>query len=116
VAVTAADLLARVGGAASDNTLAQACVGQGVLYVAKYRESMDPDPLVPVTLPEAIEDSAVLACAEDIWVRTKAENGIVLTSYQPGDNGPGVVVRIGRDPLVPVRALLDPWYPPLGFA
>jgi len=116
MAVTGADLLNQVGGDASDAGLAETIVAKAQVYVAKYREDSEPDPAAPVTLPELIEDGAVLACAEDIWTRTKSENGVMLTNYQPGDDGPGVVIRIGRDPLAPVRPLLDPWYPPLGFA
>lgn len=111
MAVTGADLLEQVGGAASDAGLADRIVGIAQRYVDKYQLDMSPDPAAPYVVPPDIADNAVLACAEDIWTRTKSENGVMLTSYQPGDNGPGVVIRIGRDPLNPVRPLLAPWVP-----
>lgn len=116
--VTAEQLLGQVNATVTpaSTALAQLIVDKALLYVAKYRLDSEPDPDVPAVVPEVIDDSAVLACAEDIWVRTKAQNGIVLTNYDSGEDGAGVVVRIGRDPLVPVRPLLAPWYPPLGFA
>lgn len=111
MAVTGEDLLERVGGASSESTLADTIVALAVTYVDGYRLAMSPDPDAPYVVPEEPTDNAVLTCAEDIWTRTKSENGVMLTSYQPGDNGPGVVVRIGRDPLAPVRPLLALWIP-----
>lgn len=115
---TAQQLLDLVGETvtAESTALAQGIVDKAILYVEQYQAGNEPDPSVPVVVPASIVDGAVLACAEDIWVRTKAQNGIVLTNYDSGEDGGGVVVRIGRDPLVPVRPLLAPWYPPLGFA
>ena len=118
MAVTAADLLNRVGATSDAESLALATtiVGKAALYVTRYRENNELDPETPAAVPETIADGAVLACAEDIWERTKSQHGIVLTNYQPGDDSSGVTVRIGRDPLAPVRPLLAPWYPPAGFA
>jgi hypothetical protein len=115
VAVTGADLLEQVGGDESDAQLADRIVARAERYVTKYREDSEPDPAVPVTVPEEVLDGVVLACAEDIWTRTKSQNGVMLTNYEGAEDG-GVVVRVGRDPLAPVRPLLDPWYPALGFA
>ncbi len=113
MAVDAAGLLDRVRATVSEaNTaLATKILALATGYVTKYQldQSPDPDNLVEIPAPQL--DEATLACAEDIWVRTKAQNGIVLTTYQPGDDGSGVTVRIGRDPLVPVRPLLRPWLP-----
>lgn len=116
--VTAEQLLERVRATVKPETtaLAQTIVDKAILYVAKYRIDNEPDPDVPVVVPVEIDDGAVLACAEDIWVRTKSQNGVVLTNYESGEDGSGVVVRIGRDPLAPVRPLLAPWYPSIGFA
>lgn len=111
MAVTGAELLSRVGGAAADAGLADKIVALAVVYVEGYQLAMSPDPEAPYDVPAEPLDNAVMACAEDIWNRTKSENGVMLTSYQPGDDGPGVVIRIGRDPLAPVRPLLALWIP-----
>ncbi|MFI6428471.1 hypothetical protein [Promicromonospora sp. NPDC050880] len=116
MAVTGADLIEQVGGdPEADLPLADKIVARAERYVTKYREDSEPDPAVPVVVPEEALDGALLACAEDIWTRTKSQNGVMLTNYEGAEDG-GVVVRIGRDPLAPVRPLLDPWYPPAGFA
>lgn len=115
MAVTADDLLelARASSDA-DRALAERCVTLASSYVAKYRQDQDPDGTVAV--PPPVVDNAQLSCAEDIFTRSKSQNGVILENYQPGDDGAGVVVRIGRDPLASVRPLLAPWYAPLGFA
>lgn len=116
MAVTGTDLIEQVGGNAdTDAALADRIVAKALFYVAKYRADSEPDPDVPVTVPEEIDDGAVLACAEDIWNRTKSTNGVMMTNYD-GPEDSGVVIRVGRDPLAPVRPLLAPWYAPLGFA
>lgn len=117
MAVTGADLLEQVNALVTPEStaLAQKIVDKALVYVAKYRLDSEPCPDVPVTVPEVIDDGAVLACAEDIWTRTKSQNGIMLTNYEGAEDG-GTVIRVGRDPLAPVRPLLAPWYPPLGFA
>lgn len=109
MAVTADDLLELVRAGEADRALADRCVTLAPLYVARYRQEQDPTG--SVAIPPEIVDQAVLACAEDIFTRSKSQNGVILENYQPGDDGAGVVVRIGRDPLAPVRPLLRPWLP-----
>ncbi len=109
--VTASELMDQVGATSEKGRLlAQRCVTLAPLYVTRYLEEQSPGP-TPVVVPAAVLDAAVLACAEDIYTRSKSENGVILENYQPGDDGSGVVVRIGRDPLAPVRPLLRPWLP-----
>lgn len=110
MAITAAVLLELVGSKApgpEDTTLAQRCVALAIEYVARYAAEQDPAGVV--VIPAVVLEQTELACAEDIWTRSKSENGVILTNYQPGDDGSGVTVRIGRDPLAPVRPLLRPW-------
>ncbi|MFJ2297384.1 hypothetical protein [Oerskovia paurometabola] len=112
MAITAAVLLDLVGAgqqAPGDAELAQRCVVLAAEFVARYQAEQDPAGVV--VIPPVVLEQAELSCAEDIWTRSKSENGVILTNYQPGDDGSGVTVRIGRDPLAPVRPLLRPWLP-----
>jgi len=111
VAVTAADLLTQVGADSTDNTLAERCVTQAQAYVARYQLDSDPEALI--TVPPEIVDAAVLACAEDIFTRSKSQNGVMLTNYDEAEGGGGVVVRVARDPLVSVYPVLRRWYNPV---
>lgn len=111
MAVSATELLDRVGADAEDQQLAEKIVTLAPLFVARYRAAMAADPQNLPTVPDEVLDHATLACAEDIFTRTKSQNGVVLTNFQPGDDGSGVTIRIGRDPLAPVRPLLTPWIP-----
>lgn len=109
--VTEADLRAQVNAGTGDVALATRCVGQAVEFVTRYQDDSDPDTLIEV--PPTIVDAAVLACAEDIFTRSKSQNGVMLTNYDSGEDGSGVVVRIGRDPLASVYPILRRWYNPV---
>ena len=109
--VTAADLLTQVNAGVADTALAKRCVSRAVDYVTQYQVDSDPDDLISV--PTGIVDEAVLSCAEDIFVRSKSQNGVVLTNFDSGEDGSGVVVRIGRDPLASVYPILRRWYNPV---
>jgi hypothetical protein len=65
-------------------------------------------------VPDAIEDSAVLRCAVDLFARAKAPFG---TQIMPDGSGQMVAQRLGADPLGGVRPLLARWcLPELGIA
>lgn len=109
MAVTGADVLERVHAGASDSDLAEDCASQCMAYVDKWITDNDPDGLIRLTIPVNIIDLAYLVCAEHLFAQAKAEAGVAMTAYQPGDDGAGVQVRIARDPMVEARVVLKPW-------
>lgn len=109
MAVTGADVLARVHAGASDSDLADDCASQCMAYVDKWITDNDADNLIRPTIPVNVIDLAYLACAEHLFAQAKAEAGVAMTAYQPGDDGVGVQVKIARDPMVEARVILKPW-------
>lgn len=111
MAVTAQQLLTEVNADETALQLAERCVTEADLYVTQYQADSDPDSLI--TVPPAILDAAVLACARDVFARAKSQNGVMFTNYDSGEQGEGVVVRIARDPLTSVYSILRRWYNPV---
>lgn len=112
MSVSASDVLAAAGATSADNTLATKVLAEANVHVAAYITETLLDSTVQV--PTAINDSAVLRCAVDLFAREKAPFG---TQILPDGSGQVVAQRIGADPLGGVRPLLARWCSPdMGIA
>jgi len=60
------------------------------------------------SVPAAVHDQAVLMVASELFHRRQAPNGITQFA-----DATGQAVRLGKDPMAPVYALLMPY---IGFA
>lgn len=110
MAVTVSDVLAAAGASAVDTTVATAALAEANVHVAKYIADNLLD--ATVTVPTAINDSAVLRCATDLFARAKAPFG---TQIVPDGSGQMVAQRLGADPLGGVYSLLRPWVGRVGL-
>jgi hypothetical protein len=102
--VTYQDVLAAAGAGAADQALATKVLAEANIHVAEYITETLLDTDNPV--PAAIDDSAVLRCATDLFAREKAPFG---TQILPDGSGQVVAQRLGADPLGGVRPLLARW-------
>lgn len=104
MALETSDLKRRLNsGPADEQLLVDALESANVLvdeYIAEQGTGVE--------VPEKIHDRAVLRCAVELFNQDKAPNGIVNQQYDAGNGETGSTpVRIGRDPMVGARALLD---------
>jgi hypothetical protein len=105
------DVLRGAGAGTDDAGLATNVLAEATAYVAAYIAANLIDSSSPV--PDAINDSAILTCAGDLFARRKAPFGQQVTSDA---NGTVVTTRLGADPLGGVRAKLRPWCMVTGFS
>lgn len=108
--VTVNDVLAAAGAGAGDTSVATSALAEANVHVTKYITDNLLDSTVPV--PDAINDSAVLRCATDLFARAKAPFG---TQIIMDGSGQPVAQRLGADPLGGVYSLLRPWVGRVGL-
>jgi hypothetical protein len=112
MSVTKEQVLAESGAGAVDEDLAERVLAEAVIHVEEFITANLLD--AENTVPDEIEDSAVLRCAVDLFARAKAPFG---TQIVPDGSGQMVAQRIGADPLGGVRSILARWCTPdLGIA
>jgi len=116
MAVTVAQLLARLGAEESEAEEAARVLALTEHLVLDYLTEHTPDPLVPLAIPETVRDEAVLRGAVDLYNKTQAPNGVLMTTYDDSGDGSAVALRVSSDPLHSVRTMLAPYVAPLGFA
>ncbi|MBZ2197271.1 hypothetical protein [Occultella gossypii] len=116
MAVTVAQLLARVGAEASETAEASRILLLTEQMVGDYITEHTPDPDTPLVIPPVVLDEAVFRCAVDLWNKTQAPNGVLMTTFDDGGDGSAVALRVSSDPLHAARVFLAPYVPPLGFA
>lgn len=109
--VTSGMVLRDAGAGDADNDVALEVLAEATAYVDAYVAANLVDPLV--TVPTAIQDAAVLACATDLFARRKAPFGQQIMTDTSGNPVP---TRLGMDPLAGARAKLQPWCASAGFA
>lgn len=110
--VSYSDVLAAAGASSADQALATKVLAEANIHVAAYITETLLNSSSPV--PSAINDSAVLRCAVDLFAREKAPFG---TQILPDGAGQMVAQRLGADPLGGVRPMLARWCgPDLGIA
>lgn len=98
--MTFEDLKSYVGATDSDDTFTESCWDQSVHLVNNFADAD--------VVPEDLMDRAYLECGSELYHRRSAPNGIAqFTSYD------GSPVRIARDPMTPVYALLRRYVLPL---
>jgi hypothetical protein len=111
VTVTEAAVLKAAGAGQDDFELAQSVLAEATAYVDAYiDENLIDD---TNTVPDEVNDAAVLTCATDLFARVKAPFGQQLL---PDGSGGLVPTRVGSDPLGGVRAKLRPWCFNIGFS
>lgn len=108
--VTYLQVLAAAGAGGVDQATAEAVLAEAVVHVEKF--ITDNLLVATVLVPDAIEDSAVLRCAVDLFARKKAPFG---TQILPDGSGQMIAQRLGADPLGGVYALLRPWVARVGL-
>lgn len=108
--VTYQDVLAEAGAGGTDQALATRVLAEANVHVADFiaQNLLDAER----TVPTAVNDSAVLRCAVDLFARAKAPFG---TQILPDGSGQPVAQRLGADPLGGVYALLRPWVARVGL-
>jgi hypothetical protein len=94
------DLKSYVGATDSDDDYVESCWDESVYLVNNFADAD--------VVPEKLMDRAYLECGSELYHRRSAPNGIAqFTSYD------GSPVRIARDPMTPVYALLRRYVLPL---
>ena len=94
------DLKSYVGATDSDDAYVESCWDESVHLVNNFADAD--------AVPEKLMDRAYLECGSELYHRRSAPNGIAqFTSYD------GSPVRIARDPMTPVYALLRRYVLPL---
>ena len=94
------DLKSYVGATDSDDTFVESCWDQAENLVNNFADADD--------VPADLMLRAYLECGSELYHRRSAPNGIAqFTSYD------GSPVRIARDPMTPVYALLRRYVLPL---
>lgn len=94
------DLKSYVGASDSDDTFVQSCWDQSGYLVNNFADADD--------VPADLMDRAYLECGSELYHRRSAPNGIA--QFSSFDGSP---IRIARDPMIPVYALLRRWVSPL---
>ena len=87
------DLKSYVGANDGDDTFTEACWDEAVHLVNNYADSD--------LVPSKIMDRAYIECGSELYHRRSAPNGIA--QFSSFDGSP---IRIMRDPMTPVYALL----------
>lgn len=93
---TAADLRAYVGATADDDAYLTKCVSEATTMVAEH--------IGDATVPEDIEDRAVLEVGSELYHRRQAPHGVA--QFGAFDGAP---VRVSRDPMNVARPILAPY-------
>lgn len=101
MAVTAADALAFIGGAASDETEVGRCLGVATAAVTKYVGTR--------TVPAGVLDQVTLEVTASVF-RRSSQPGQAGNPYATEMEG-AVTVREPKDPLMVAAGLLDRWLP-----
>lgn len=110
--VSVADVLTAAGAAgAADTAVATSVLAEAEEHVGTYidRNLLSAD----VTVPDALNDAAVLRCATELFARRKAPFGQQVATDA---NGTVVTTRLGADPLGGVRPMLRAYCFEVGFA
>lgn len=110
--VVVADVLAAAGAAGTaDTAVATAVLAEANSHVGTYIERT----LISAsaTVPDALNDAAVLQCATDLFARRKAPFGQQVATDA---NGTTITTRLGADPLGGVRPMLRAYCMEIGFA
>lgn len=106
-AVTGADLLAYIGGQASDTAFAQAKVDEALALLEQHAGDS------AAVVPDPVWVGAVLEVAAKLYNRRSSAASAGSVAY--GDGGDLVPALPAKDPLVTVYATLAPFLPG-GFA
>jgi hypothetical protein len=110
--VSVDDVLEGAGAAGeADEAIATTVLAEAEEYVGTYitRNLL----VAENTVPEVLEDAAVLRCATELFARRKAPFGQQVATDA---NGTLVTTRLGADPLGGVRPMLRGYCFEVGFA
>src|SRR5213595_1567818 len=112
MSVAVHDVLDAAGAAGTaDTAIATTVLAEAEEYVGTY---IDRTLLsATVTVPDVLNDAAVLRCATDLFARYKAPFGQQVAT---DSNGTIVTTRLGADPLGGVRPMLRAYCFEVGFA
>ena len=116
MSVSPADLASRVRSSGEDALEVSRCLSLAQQLVDDYVSNQSADPGAPFSPPPEVLDEAVLRTAVDLWNRTLAPNGVLMSAVDDTGDGSTAVLRTPADPLYSARMILDPYVPPLGFA
>lgn len=94
------DLKSYVGATDSDNEFTEQCWDQATYLVNNFADADD--------VPADLMNRAYLECGSELFHRRSAPNGI--SQFSSFDGQP---IRIARDPMIPVYALLRRYVSPL---
>lgn len=86
-----------VGAAASDDTFLGSCIAEAAALVARF--------IGLATIPDEVEDRAVLEVCSELFHRRQAPSGIAQFATIDGASP----IRVARDPMVAAYPLLTPY-------